>query len=364
MGLLMVPNRAASLAGLLVLLRKHEPPPHDMGELRLRIYQDNIRNPDPHPELQFDLDRNKKTRKTNPHPENLSPDAVVVVNPSGMQVKAVSKFVTNPQGGGATGRRIAGRSKKARGRLMRHLIQVDLSGVAAERKNAKFSKCLFLTLTYPDIFQDHEQGKSHIKALRKRLERKYGIVWAVWIQEFQERGAFHYHVMLLLPKVAKVAVFRAWLAWAWYEIVGSENEKHLRAGTGAEPVYIANGDPGSLLSYLSKELGGFGKKYQLVFADQETGELVRTGKTWGIWGRDAFNAAKVTVCSLKIKGVEAWQRFKENVSSYFAPSRYLRKVSSMSWWGGGILYGDGLKLLEVLLDGVPDDSWGFVQGLA
>lgn len=350
------------LKRLTAYLRTH-PAPENMAMIRTQVYRNNIRHPDPHPELQFNFDYEDIKRQINPHPERLTAEGVVVVHPSGMQVQAVSKFaVQNPQGGGTIGRKVTGRSKRARGRLMRHLIQVDLNDVSAERKGAKYSQCLFLTLTYPDVFQDHERGKEHIKALRKRIGYHYGLKWAIWVQEWQKRGALHYHIVLLLPKVVKVAGFRKWLAQSWYEVVGSENPKHLRAGTGADAIYVANNEPGNLLSYLSKELGGFGgKRYQLLAVNEETGEILETGKTWGIWGRNEFKAMKVAVCKLRIVGQEAWQRFKENVALRFAPSAYLSKIADMAWWGGGLLYGEGKGLLENLLEGIPAGAWEFVN---
>ncbi|HOT91545.1 MAG TPA: hypothetical protein PLJ78_07070 [Anaerolineae bacterium] len=322
-------------------------------------------NPDPDPELEPWYGEDEITFRTNPHPENLTADGVVVVNPGGMQVGAVSKFsVLNPQGGGAVGRRIKGMSAKSRKRLMRHLMAVDLESIAAERKGAKFSRAMFVTLTYPWMdgkpFSDWERAKEHLEALRKRLERAYGIKWAVWKQEYQESGALHFHLVLNLSRVVRVACFRAWLAQAWYEIVESGNPDHLAAGTGVEPVYIEQGQPGSLLSYLSKELGGSRKRYQDRAFDPDTGELIESGKTWGIWGRGDFEAAKVIICKITVRGREAWQRFKENVARRFEKSRYLRRVASIAWWGGGLLYGNGGDLMNELLDGIPEGAWEYV----
>ena len=334
-------------------------------DLKTIVAQVLRENPDPNPELQPWYDDENLTFATNPHPENLTADGVVVVNPCGMQVGAVSRFaVQNPQGGGAVGRKVAGRSNKSRKRLMRHLMSVDLESIATERKKAKYGRALFVTLTYPQEnglpFTDWERGKEHLNTLRKRLERNYGLVWAVWVQEHQKSGALHFHLILNLSKVANLHSFRAWIAQAWFEVVGSGNLDHLKAGTSVEAVYIEQSQPGNLLSYLSKELGGSGKAYQVIACNHETGEVLETGKTWGIWGREAFDAAKVVICKIAIRGREAWQRFKENVASTFEKSRYLRTVADLSWWGGGLLYGNGGDLMNKLLDGIPDGAWYYV----
>lgn len=301
--------------------------------------------------------------RVNPHPENIAADGVVVINPSGVQVKTLDKFTVNKPPPSETGRVITGRSDKARGRLMKHLIQVDLEDISAERKGAKYGAAHFVTLTYPwtdgKPFTDWQRGKANLEALRKRIASKYGLTWGVWVQEHQKSSALHFHLVVLLPKVVNVAGFRAWVSKAWYEVVGSDNPDHLKAGTSVEAVYVEQGQPGNLLGYLSKELGGFKKGYQLIAFDHETGEALETGKTWGIWGREAFNAAKVTVASIRIKGGEYWQRFKENVARRFEKSPYLRKVADMNWWGGGLLYGNGLELLEDLLEGIPAGAWSF-----
>ncbi len=302
--------------------------------------------------------------RTNPHPENIAADGVVVLHPSGAQVKTLDKFAVHKPPPSETGRVISGRSDRARARLMRHLIQVDLEDIAAERKGAKYGAAHFITLTYPwtdgEPFTDWQRGKAHLEALRKRIAYDYGLTWGVWVEEFQRKGALHFHLVVLLPKVVNVAVFRVWLAKAWYEIVGSGNPDHLVHGTMLEAVYVEQGQPGNLLAYLSKEMGGFkGKRYQMRGFDPETGELLESGKTWGIWGREAFEACKVLVASIRIKGGEYWQRFKENVSKRFEKSPYLRKVADMNWWGGGLLYGNGLELLETLLEGIPAGAWSF-----
>jgi hypothetical protein len=102
-----------------------------------------------------------------------------------------------------------------------------------------------------------------------------------------------------------------------------------------------------------------GKRYQTQAFDHDTGELLATGKTWGIWGRTAFNATKVVIASISIRGRDCWQRFKSNVAMCFSKSPYLSRVNDFSWWGGGLLYGRGLALLDKLMDGIPRSAWSF-----
>jgi hypothetical protein len=89
------------------------------------------------------------------------------------------------------------------------------------------------TVTYPhDFHRDGRVIKKHIDILGKRLARK-GID-LLWVMEFQARGAGHFHIFTTQP------LDRQWLAQAWYEIVGSGDEKHLQAGTSVQ--YIVDED--------------------------------------------------------------------------------------------------------------------------
>jgi len=89
------------------------------------------------------------------------------------------------------------------------------------------------TVTYPDDFPwDGREIKRHFDNLGKRLARK-GIKY-ISVMEFQERGAGHFHIFTTKP------VDRQWIAKAWYEIVDSGDEKHLKAGTSVQ--YIVEED--------------------------------------------------------------------------------------------------------------------------
>jgi len=91
---------------------------------------------------------------------------------------------------------------------------------------------IFVTLTYPREFPtDGKNVKDHLRYLCARLQRAAGYPdgWsAFWFLEFQDRGAPHYHLFL-----THEIGFRE-LARAWYEVVGSGDEKHLVAGTRIE----------------------------------------------------------------------------------------------------------------------------------
>ena len=75
--------------------------------------------------------------------------------------------------------------------------------------------------------------KADLKAWSGRLKREYPEAAFIWRLEFQKRGAPHFHMLLYGVNVS-MKVFRQWLATSWYEVVDSGDERHQRAGTGAE----------------------------------------------------------------------------------------------------------------------------------
>lgn len=113
-------------------------------------------------------------------------------------------------------------------------------------------------------------AKAHLKALRKRWERAWGLpVLGLWKQEHQGRGAPHYHIFTVVPdgRTAAGKQFRQWLSQAWAEVVNhpdpDEYRKHLAAGTGVDyAAGLRSRDPRRIAVYFSKH-GLFGaKEYQ------------------------------------------------------------------------------------------------------
>jgi hypothetical protein len=81
-----------------------------------------------------------------------------------------------------------------------------------------------VTLTYPEEFPiDGRVCQRHYKNFLQRLRRR-GIKY-FQIKEFQERGAPHLHILV------SRFIDKGWIAKAWFDIVGSGDEKHLRSGT-------------------------------------------------------------------------------------------------------------------------------------
>lgn len=103
----------------------------------------------------------------------------------------------------------------------------------------------FYHLTYPNEYPtDGAKVKRDLQCWLSRHRRQYPKAAYLWFLEFQTRGAPHIHFASGHPwpkdKEARRAL-RLDTSDAWYRIVGSGDEKHLRAGTRVERVRVKDG---------------------------------------------------------------------------------------------------------------------------
>src|SRR5918994_4577664 len=103
--------------------------------------------------------------------------------------------------GGGTRDRVRGFSRASRWNLLRRLASINRDTFRAFK-----GRMIFVTLTYPHEYpEDAEICKNHLKALRKRLQRKFGAFAALWRMGIQRRGAWHFHLLLFVgPSVGPV----------------------------------------------------------------------------------------------------------------------------------------------------------------
>ena len=124
-----------------------------------------------------------------------------------------------------------------------------------------------ITLTYPGDFPaDGHVVKRDIAAICKRLRRK-GLA-GIWYLEFQRRGAPHLHILV------DGSVDGSWLSQAWYEVVGSGDVKHLRAGTHTRKIKEAERPE----NYAVKRISGAWQKVPPP-------EYANLGRFWAAFGR-------------------------------------------------------------------------------
>lgn len=154
-------------------------------------------------------------------------------------------------------------TQDSRKRLFQRCAQVESDLLGA---------ILFVTLTYPDAYPDAKTAKRHLKAWRKRLERRIGKVAVIWKLEFQARGAPHFHLAISDPGVDR-ANFMPWLSRSWYEVVNSGDEKHLGAGTRLDEWR------GNVVSYLA----GYCLKKDKEYQHNVPAGTAGVGRWWGLW---------------------------------------------------------------------------------
>ncbi len=170
---------------------------------------------------------------------------------------------THTGGGGIRGR-IKGFSRASRRNLLRRLASINRTAFRAF-KGRVFS----VTLTYPKEYpEDPEACKQHLKALRKRIERRFGDFAGFWRMGVQQRGAWHFHVLLFVPSsFGSVRELRRFVARSWYEICGEVSEGHLLAGTRVEEV----------LTW--KKATSYAERY--IAKQEEFPEGLEMGRIWG-----------------------------------------------------------------------------------
>jgi hypothetical protein len=170
-----------------------------------------------------------------------------------------------PHGRGTNGR-IKGFSRVSRRNLLRRLASINRTAF-----NTSKGRLISITLTYPAEYpQDPEVCKSHLKALRKRLQRRYGKFAAFRRMGIQERGAFHFHLLLFVPlSFGCVREARRFVSSSWHEVCGEVSEGHLRTGTRVEEVRSWRKATSYAEKYLAKK--------------EEFPEGSETGRIWGVW---------------------------------------------------------------------------------
>ena len=95
------------------------------------------------------------------------------------------------------------------------------------------------------------------------------------------RGAPHLHLILPAPSEIGGLPTHEWLSRAWYEVVGSGDERHLRAGTGLDWSRAAGQtDPTRIAMYFLGYSTSNDKEYQNVPPPEWEGSV---GRYWGVW---------------------------------------------------------------------------------
>jgi hypothetical protein len=171
--------------------------------------------------------------------------------------------------GGCIRGRIKRFSRSSRRNLLRHLASINRAAFSAYK-----GRVFAVTLTYHNEWpEDPETCKNQLKALLKRLRRKFGNFACFWRMGIQKRGAWHFHLLLFMSSSPRLLDnLRGFVASSWYEVCEKIDEGHLLAGTWVEE--IRNW----------RRATSYAEKY--VAKEEEFPEGLQTGRIWGIWSRE------------------------------------------------------------------------------
>ena len=197
--------------------------------------------------------------------------------------------------GGVRGK-VRGFSRVSRRNLLRRLASINRSAFRSFK-----GRLISVTLTYPGEYPDDpEVCKSHLKALQKRLKRRYGEFAAFWRMGIQKRGAFHFHLLLCVPRsFGRIDTIRSFISSSWYEVCGEVSEGHLHAGTRVEQIRKWKKATSYAERYLAKE--------------EEFPRGLETGRVWGVWNE-------------KFLPIE-WETVKISVKDAYKVRRVFRKLA-------------------------------------
>ena len=184
--------------------------------------------------------------------------------------KTSNRLSSHRRFGGGSKDRIRGFSKASRRNLLKRLASINRSAFKAFK-----GRLISITLTYPHEYpEDPEVCKNHLKALLKRLQRRFGDFAGFWRMGIQRRGAWHFHLLLFVgPSIGPVGDLRRFISSSWHEVTGKVSEGHLRAGTSVDVVKRW------------KEATSYAERY--MAKPEEFPEGLQTGRIWG-YGTRAY----------------------------------------------------------------------------
>jgi len=231
------------------------------------------------------------------HDGNASP--TVYVSLSGGVLRARRLPGTRFSGVGHGRSSIVGLSQSSVGRMRRFL-----RSCVADYQH-------MVTLTYPYAFpSDGRTVKDNLRVFLQSASRlaKSGRLdggnlpkeWgAFWFLEFQARGAPHFHIFCThdLPK--------AWVSEKWFRIVGSEDDRHYRAGTRVER--LRAGRAGTI---------AYAMKYAAKPEQKEVPPgYEHVGRFWGAVGARGVVAASMSYKpqAVTLQGASRLEKLKKTV---------------------------------------------------
>lgn len=233
-------------------------------------------------------------------------------------------------------------SRGSRLNMVEKMCSVDWAPVVDPA--AKGWRPAMITLTLPGDWLAVAPTAKHFKVLMRRFwarwDRKWGKPQCVWKLEFQRRGAPHLHIY---TAVHPGKAFQQWLSQTWYDVVGSGDERHLRAGTGIDwRDGIMASDPKRLAVYFLKRAAGHNLGFDKEYQHRVPVEWLATGGAGRFWGVKGLAKAVVQV-QLRAKDFISVRRLLRRWAK--ANGRPVRSLAGGIGAGGMVLVNDAPNLL-------------------
>jgi hypothetical protein len=146
-----------------------------------------------------------------------------------------------------------------------------------------------VTLTYPQEWPESSTANyGALKQFWHGLSAFFGdeLLGLLWRKEYQRRGAPHFHCLLMVKTPAPLHLVRSYVRREWTLIVGEYLTKGRYVRTRVDELKIdQHKGAGALYHYLSSYVA---KTEQGKLVDKETGEILPTGRMWGVLGEIPF----------------------------------------------------------------------------
>ena len=144
----------------------------------------------------------------------------------------------------------------------------------------------------------------------------------------QKRGAWHFHVLLFLPRSAYKSPeeLRHFIASAWYEVCGKLSEGHLGAGSRVEEIRTWRRATSYAERYVAKK--------------EEFLKKVETGRIWGKWNEELLPVQ--------------WETVEVSLKDFYRIGRIYRRLAGIKRSGSlrrltvFVRHENVLRLLEFL----------------
>jgi hypothetical protein len=250
--------------------------------------------------------------------------------------KAYDKLVTDdaPKRG-----KIGQFSSKSRKRLLEWVSRLNRS-----------VKGLFITLTYRENMQDYVAAKKHLDLTLRWIKNNYPGYAIIWRMEEQERGAIHFHLLVL----GATFIHAMDLTRHWQKITGDDSYPDVKKiRNRRQALYYAS-------KYMAKAAQAANGFIPVPYSEIENSSSAWRGRFWGIVNRAFLPLAELTtfVWSGQLLPILDFRRSASRKSRFvqrFGRINGFTLFAGAGWWlrlweyyasisrGGAVVASDGRR---------------------